>query len=62
MALGDRDLLAWLAWTAWRAQLRLPDVDGLRVTVLASNTHGEELAQLEVTHPLRTRAKDCIAP
>ena len=44
------------------AQLRLPDVDGLRVTVLASNSHGEELAQLEVTHPLRTRAKDCIAP
>ena len=44
------------------AQLRLTDVDGWLVTVLATNIHGEELAQLEVTHRLRARAEAASAP
>ena len=42
------------------AQLRLTDVDGWRVTVFATNTPGEDLAQLELTHRLRARAEDRI--
>ena len=42
------------------AQLRLTDVEGWRVTVFATNSPGEQLAQLEVTHRLRARAEDRI--
>jgi len=42
------------------AQLRLTDINGWRVTVFATNTPGQDLAQLEVTHRLRARAEDRI--
>ncbi len=42
------------------AQLRLTDIDGWRITVFATNTLGDDLAQLEVTHRLRARAEDRI--
>lgn len=42
------------------AQLRLTDIDGWRVTVFATNSPGQDLAQLEVTHRLRARAEDRI--
>ncbi len=42
------------------AQLRLTDLDGWRITVFASNSPGDDLAQLEVTHRLRARAEDRI--
>ena len=42
------------------AQLRLTDINGWRVTVFATNSPGEDLAQLEVTHRLRARAEDRI--
>ncbi len=42
------------------AQLRLTDLDGWRITVFATNTPGEDLAHLEVTHRLRARAEDRI--
>ena len=42
------------------AQLRLTDIDGWRITVFATNSPGENLAQLELTHRLRARAEDRI--
>ena len=42
------------------AQLRLTDINGWRVTVFATNSPGQDLAQLEVTHRLRARAEDRI--
>ena len=42
------------------AQLRLTDLDGWRITVFATNSPGDQLAQLEVTHRLRARAEDRI--
>jgi hypothetical protein len=42
------------------AQLRLTDIDGWRITVFATNTPGDDLARLEVTHRLRARAEDRI--
>jgi hypothetical protein len=42
------------------AQLRLTDINGWRVTVFATNSPSEDLAQLEVTHRLRARAEDRI--
>jgi hypothetical protein len=42
------------------AQLRITDADGWRITVFATNTRGQRLADLEVRHRLRARAEDRI--
>ena len=42
------------------AQLRLTDVDGLRVTAFATNTSRGQLADLELRHRRRARAEDRI--
>jgi hypothetical protein len=42
------------------AQLRITDQQGWRITVLATNTRGGPLADLEVRHRLRARAEDRI--
>jgi len=42
------------------AQLRLTDVDGMRVTAFATNTRGGQLADLELRHRRRARAEDRI--
>jgi hypothetical protein len=42
------------------AQLRITDHDGWRITVFATNTKGDQLADLEVRHRLRARAEDRI--
>ncbi|GAA1863983.1 hypothetical protein GCM10009813_26280 [Brevibacterium marinum] len=40
------------------AQLRFDDVDGYRLTAFATNTTGNQLADLEVRHHSRTRCED----
>jgi hypothetical protein len=42
------------------AQLRLTDVDGMRVTAFATNTRGGQLPDLELRHRRRARAEDRI--
>ena len=42
------------------AQLRLTDVDGLRVTAFATNTRAGQLADLELRHRRRARCEDRI--
>ncbi len=42
------------------AQLHITDADGWRITVLATNTAGGRIADLEVRHRLRARAEDRI--
>lgn len=42
------------------AQLRITDADGLRLTAFATNTHNVPIAQLELRHRQRARAKDRI--
>lgn len=42
------------------AQLRLTDRDGWRITLFATNTAGGQLADLELRHRQRARAKDRI--
>ncbi len=42
------------------AQLRLTDVDGMRVTAFATNTAGGQLPDLELRHRRRARAEDRI--
>lgn len=42
------------------AQLRLTDVDGMRVTAFATNTRGGQLPHLELRHRRRARAEDRI--
>ncbi len=42
------------------AQLRLTDVDGLRITAFATNTTGGQLPDLELRHRRRARAEDRI--
>ncbi len=42
------------------AQLRLTDVDGLRVTAFATNTTRGRLAELELRHRRRARCEDRI--
>lgn len=39
------------------AQLRLTDADGHRITCFATNHTGEELPDLELRHPRRTRCE-----
>lgn len=41
-------------------QLRLTDVDGMRLTCLATNTSGRPIAEPELRHRLRARAEDRI--
>lgn len=43
-----------------RAQLRLTDADGMRLTCFATNTTGLPIAELELRHRLRARAEDRI--
>jgi hypothetical protein len=42
------------------AQLRLTDIDGMRVTAFATNTARGQLAGLELRHRRRARAEDRI--
>ncbi len=42
------------------AQLRLTDVDGLRITAFATNTARGQLAELELRHRRRARCEDRI--
>ncbi|MEU9044610.1 MULTISPECIES: IS1380 family transposase [unclassified Kitasatospora] len=42
------------------AQLRFTDADGMRLTCFATNTTGTPIAQLELRHRRRARAKDRI--
>ncbi len=42
------------------AQLRLTDIDGLRVTAFATNTTRGQLADLELRHHRRARCEDRI--
>ncbi|MFJ3804339.1 IS1380 family transposase [Streptomyces sp. NPDC090088] len=42
------------------AQLRITDVDGLRLTCFATNTKGGQLADLELRHRRRARCEDRI--
>ncbi|MFD4953473.1 IS1380 family transposase [Streptomyces sp. NPDC058451] len=42
------------------AQLRLTDADGMRLTCFATNTSDRPIAELELRHRLRARAKDRI--
>ena len=41
-------------------QLRITDVDGMRITCFATNTAGRPIAELELRHRLRARAEDRI--
>jgi len=42
------------------AQLRLTDIDGMRVTAFATNTRSGQLPDLELRHRRRARAEDRI--
>ncbi len=42
------------------AQLRLTDVDGLRITAFATNTARGQLAELKLRHRRRARCEDRI--
>ena len=42
------------------AQLRITDLDGMRITAFATNTRREQLADLELRHRRRARAEDRI--
>lgn len=42
------------------AQLHIADVDNNRITCLATNTTGGQLADLELRHPRRARRADRI--
>jgi len=69
------ELTSWLNLSGWPtgmrviarkerphpgAQLRLTDVDGMRVTAFATNTRAGQLAELELRHRRRARAEDRI--